>query len=220
MIKIGIYCMDKAQKKEIKSKLKQYFDELKIEAKITDFRTKMAVLGNIAKGYIDYNIVLLCEEDRLTYFKKNLVNYFRNYSNITVGWISIPLSMNKIEEMLFNEDYHGCPRGVYKFITQKTIRAVPYGDINFFRWNGDKTVIYLKDYETEENKQSIKKIKGELHEKYFVECIKGYIINLYNVKKMDKTKHEFIMYSGHKIPISSRKYNEMVRLYIEVMFGI
>ena len=162
----------------------------------------------------------MCEEERLTYFKKNIINHFKSYGNMTVGWISMPLSMDKLEEIVFNEDYHGCPRGVYKLDTNKTVRAIPYGDINFFRWNGDRTIIYLKDYETEEIKNSIKKVKEELPEKYFAECIKGYIINLYNVKKIDKTNHEFVMYSGHKIPISSRKYNEMVRLYIEVIFGI
>lgn len=220
MIKIGIFCRDRAHKKEIKSKLKQYFDDLHIEAEVTNIRTKMAALKNIDAAYIDYNIIMLCEDDRVTYFKKNLVNHFRNYSNITVGWLSTPISTDNIEEIMFNEDYHGCPIGVYKLINNKTIRAIPYSDINFFRWNGDKTIIYLKDYETEELKQSIKKIKSELPEKYFAECIKGYIINLYNVKKIDKTKHEFIMHSGHKIPVSSRKYRSIVRLYIEVMFGI
>lgn len=220
MVKIGIYCGDTVKKKEIKSVLNQYFDDLQIKAEITILRTKTSVLKNIAAGYIDYNILMLCEEDRVTYFKKNIVNHFKSFSDITVGWLSMPLSMDKIEKIIFNEDYHSCPNGVYKLITNKTIRAIPYGDINFFRWNGSETVIYLKDYETEEVKQSIKKLKTELPEKYFAECVKGYIINLYNVKKIDKTNHEFVMYSGHKISISPRKYSEMVRLYIEVMFGI
>lgn len=44
MIKIGIYSSDTKQKKEIKSKLEQYFNDLQIEAEITTLRTKMAVL--------------------------------------------------------------------------------------------------------------------------------------------------------------------------------
>lgn len=220
MIKIGIFCNDGAQKKEIKNILKQYFDDLQIVSQITILRTKMVVLKDIAAGYIDYNIIMICEEDRLTYFKKNIMNYFKNYGNMTVGWVSMPLNTDKLQEIIFNEDYHGCPRGVYKLDTNKTIRAIPYSDINFFRWNGDKTIIYLKDYETEEIKKSIKKLKEELPENYFAECIKGYIINLYSVKKIDKINHEFVMYSGHRIPISDRKYGALVRLYIEVMFGI
>lgn len=219
MIKIGIYCSDRKQKKEIKNKLEQYFNELNIETEITFLRTRMALLKDIALSYINYNIVLLCEENRITYFKKNLVN-IRNYSNMTVGWLSMLLDMDKIQEIIFNEDYHSCPRGVYKLNTNKTIRAVPYSDINLFRWDGDKTILYLNDNETEEIKQSLKKIKDQLQENFFAECIKGYIINLYNVKKVDKINHEFVMYSGHKIPISPRKCKSMVSLYIQVMFGL
>lgn len=220
MIKIGIYCSNRVQKKEIKNTIKQYFDALQIESEIISLRTKIAALKDMTVGYIDYNIVILCEEDRLIYLKKNIVNHFKGYSNITVGWLAMPINMDKIEKIIFNEDYHNCPRGIYKLITNKTIRAIPYGDISFFRWNGEKTIIHLKDYETEELKQSIKKIKEDLPENYFAECIKGYIINLYSVKKIDKTNHEFVMHSGHRIPISDRKYSAMVRLYIEVMFGI
>lgn len=220
MIKIGLYCNDTEMKKEIKNNLIHYFDELKIEAQITNIRTKTSVLNNIAAGYIDYNIVMLCENDRVTYFKKNAINHFRSYSNITVGWLSMPNFMDNIQDIIFNEDYHGCPMGIYKLNTSKTIRAIQHGDINFFRWNGDKTVVYLKDYETEEIKQSIKKIKEELPESYFAECVKGYIINLYNVKRIDKVTHEFVMYSGHRIPISPRKFNSMISLFIKVIFGL
>ncbi len=55
---------------------------------------------------------------------------------------------------------------------------------------------------------------------FFVVCNKGYIINFYNVKKIDRVNHEFVMYSGHKIPISYKKYTDIVGLYIKVMFGL
>ncbi len=220
MIKVGIYCRDKAQKKDIKSILNQYFENLQIKAEITMLRTKISALEKITAGYIDYNIIITCDDDHITYFKKNIVNHFKNYENITVGWLSMPLSIDKIQEIIFNEDYHDCPTGVYKLINSKIIRAIPYSHINFLRWDGDKTIIYLKDDETEEIKQSIKKLKAELPENYFAECLQGYIINLYNIKEIDKTNHQLIMYSGHKIPISSRKYKSIVRLYIKVIFGI
>lgn len=220
MIKIGVYCNNSNQKKEIKTMLKNYFDNYDVEAEITNIKTKMKILKKTIESYSDYNIVVLCEEDKLIYYKRNYINYYKNISNMTVGCISMPLNFDKIENILFNEDYHICPNGVYKLITSNTIRAIPYGDINFCKWNGHKSVIYLNDGETEEVNKSIKKIKNELSERYFVECIKGYIINLYNIKKIDKINHEFIMYSGHKIPISSKKYTSVVRLFIEVMFGI
>lgn len=220
MIKIGFYTGNRAEKKELKNKLNDYFSDVNIEAEIIDLRTKTAVLKNIDAEYKDYNIIIQCNDGRVTYYKRNIVNHFKSYCNMTVGWLSMPLDPEKIEEIIFNEDYHSCPAGVYKLITNKIVRAVPYGDISFFRWNGDMTIVYLKDYETEEMRQSIKKVKSQLPERYFVESVKGYIINLYNVKKIDRANNQFIMYSGHKIPISPRKMKSLIRLYMDVMFGI
>ena len=220
MIKIGIFCEDKDQRKEIENLINQYFLSLQIEAEIINIRTKVAALKDMATRYNDHNIIILCEEGSATYFRKNNENHLKSYSTITIGWLSMPIDSEKIENIIFNEDYHKSPNKVYNLKTNKTIRAIPYCDISFFRRSGDKTTIYLIDNETEEQSISIPKIKEELFENYFAECINGHLINLYNVRKIDKMNHELVMRSGHRIPISDRKYKAMVRLYIEVMFGI
>lgn len=220
MIKIGIFCKDKVQRKKIKNLINQYFLSLQIEAEIINIRTKVAALKDMATRYNDHNIIIICGEGSATYFRKNNENHLKSYSNITIGWLSMPIDSEKIENIIFNEDYHKSPNKVYKLKTNKTIRAIPYCDISFFRRSGDKTTIYLIDNETEEQSISIPKIKEELFENYFAECINGHLINLYNVRKIDKVNHELVMRSGHRIPISDRKYKEMVSLYIKVMFGI
>jgi DNA-binding LytR/AlgR family response regulator len=78
----------------------------------------------------------------------------------------------------------------------------------------------LKGGETEEVNKSITKLKVELPEDYFAECTKGYIVNFYNVKKIDRVNHNLVMYSGYKIPISPRRYTDIVRKFMEVMFGM
>ena len=220
MIKIGVYSKDSNQKKEIKRSLKQYFNELNIESEICCIRTKTRALENLAVIYAEYNIVLLCEENRITYVKRNLVNYMKNYSSQTVGWTDIPVNNDKIDEIIINEDYHNCPHGVYGMNTRKTVRAISYSDIEYCQWMNGKTVIFLKDNETEEINESIKIFKTKLPEIYFVNCVKGYIINLYNVKKIDRVNHQLVMKSGNKISISRYKFSDIIRLYIIVMFGI
>jgi hypothetical protein len=167
-----------------------------------------------------FHIVLSCEDERITYVKRNVTDHMKSYSNMTVGWIDMPLSDEGIDEIIFNDDYHGCPHGIYRLANHNTVRAIVHGDIEFCRWNKVKTVIFLKDGETEEVGKSIAKIKAELPEDYFSECVKGYIVNFYNVKKIDRVNHDFIMYSGHKIPISYKKFTGFVRKFIEVMFGM
>ena len=221
MIKIGVYCQDPTHKKEIVNLLKQYFEDLKMEVNLISLRAKVTVLKNITKSFDDYNFVLFCEDDKIIYYKKNLMDHYKNLSNITIGWLNMPLSIDKIDGIILNnEDYHDCPRGIYMLENSKTIRPLLYGDISFCRWNGHKSMIYLKGDETEEVNKSIKKLKKEMPEIYFAESGKGYIINLYNVNKIDKTKHQFVMCTGQRIPISSKKFNSMVSLYIHVMFGI
>jgi len=83
-----------------------------------------------------------------------------------------------------------------------------------------KTVIFLKDNEKEEINESIKIFIIKLSKIYFANCIKGYIINLYNVKKIDRVNHQLVMKSGNKISISRYKFSDIIRLFIMVMFGI
>ena len=220
MIKIGVYSKDSNQKKEIKRSLKQYFNDLNIESEICCIRTKMRALNNLAARYAEYNIVLLCDDNKITYVKRNLVNYMKNYCSQTVGWTDIPLSNDKIDAIIINEDYHNCPHGVYGMNTRKTVRAISYSDIEYCQWMNSKTVIFLKDNETEEINESIKVLKTKLSEIYFADCVKGYIINLYNVKKIDRVNHQLVMKSGNKISISRYKFSGIIRLYIMVMFGI
>ena len=220
MFKIGIYCKNEVQKKEIKKCLKQYFEELQIEIQINIIRSKTAFLKNISGRYMLYNIVLCCEEDRITYFKSNMVNHVKNQGFIILGWMNMPIYTENIDQMIFNEEYYLCPLGIYKIITKNTIMAVALGDIEYCQWNGNKTIMFLKSNETEEIGKSIKILKSELPMDFFVVCNKGYIINFYNVKKIDRVNHEFVMYSGHKIPISYKKYTDIVGLYIKVMFGL
>jgi len=220
LIKIGIYCKDSNQKKEIKRSLKQYFNDLNIESEICNIRTKMRALENLAVAYAELNIVLLCEDNKITYVKRNLVNYMENYSSQTVGWTDIPLNNDKIDEIIINEDYPNCPHGVYGMNTRKTVRAISYREIEYCQWMNNKTVIFLKDNETEEINESIKVFKTKLPEIYFADCVKGYIINIYNVKKIDRVNKKLVMKSGNKITVSRYKFTDIIRLYIMVMFGI
>lgn len=220
MIKIGVYCKDSNHKKEIKMSLKQYFNDLNIESEICNIRTKMSALYNLAVAYTEFNIVLLCEDNKITYVKRNLVNYMENYSSQTVGWTDIPLDNDKIDKIIINEDYHNCPHGVYGMNTRKTVRAISYSDIEYCQWMNGKTVIFLKDNETEEINESIKILKTKLPEIYFADCIKGYIINMYNVKRIDRVNKRLIMKSGNEINVSRYKFTDIIRLYIRVMFGI
>lgn len=102
MIKIGIYSRSSEQKKDIKKSMKEYFDNLKIESEVRVIRAKFSALKNLAERYAQYNIVLICEENKITYIKRNVVSHLKNYCSQIVGWTDLPLSTEKIDEIIFN----------------------------------------------------------------------------------------------------------------------
>lgn len=82
------------------------------------------------------------------------------------------------------------------------------------------TMIFLKNNETEEIFQSKKTIKKELAQDYFVDCEKGYIVNIFNIKKIDKANQIITMQSGEQIPINRRKFQHVFRILIKSKCGI
>lgn len=220
MIRIGIYSKDLNIKKEIKKLIIQYFDDLNLNHEINYIRTRMKALNNLIEGYIAYDIVIICDSDKITYIKKNTVNNKVNYKYQIVGWLNFPLDKVSIGEIIYSMDDYSYYSGIFGLKTKKTIRVIMYKDIEFCQRVDRKTLIYLSSKEIEETSESLKSIKSKLPEDYFVDCLKGYIINLYNVKKIDRTNNVFVMNSGFTIHISKNKYLEVVRLYIKIMFGI
>ncbi len=220
MIKVGIYSLDSKQKKEIKNLIKQYFDDLDIESEISYIRNKNIALENLVEKYAYYNILLLCNEGKITYVKRNVWNLAKDYISQTIGWMDLPLSHEKIDNIIINEDYHNCPNKIFALNTKKTVRAISHGEIEYCKRNNRNTDIFLKDNETEEICGSLKSLKKQIPEDYFTVCLYGYIVNLYNIKKIDRTNRQIIMNSGHIIPITKSKSKSFVRLFIKVIFGI
>jgi LytTr DNA-binding domain-containing protein len=220
MIKIGIYSNNSTQKKDIKKLMTKYFNDLNIKAEIEYIRTKSIALKHISAKFISLNIVLICDGDIITYIKKSSVGIANNLSYMAIGWIGYPLSNENIDAIIFNECNYNCPLGMYQLNTRKVARTISYQDVEYFQWTNKKTIINLVDSEVEETNESIKSIKGKLVEEFFVDCVKGHIINFYNIKKIDRINYILIMKSGNKIKIGRNNCSHIIRLYFKIIFGI
>jgi len=134
--------------------------------------------------------------------------------------LEFPLNSENLNEMMIADNGHNCPYGIFKVNTKKTLRLIPHEDIEYFYRSNGKTLVFLKNNETEEIFQSKKVIKKELSEDYFIDCAKGYIVNLYNIMKIDKTNQIITLQSGDIIPINRKKFQYVFREYIKTMCGI
>ncbi|MBP1925230.1 hypothetical protein J2Z76_001087 [Sedimentibacter acidaminivorans] len=198
----------------------KYFNDLNIQAEIEYIRTKSIALKHIAAKLISLNIVIICDGDIITYIKKSSVCIANDLSYMAIGWIGYPLSNENIDAIMFNECNYNCPLGMYKLNTKKVAMTISYQDVEYFKWVKEKTIIHLANNEVEETNESIKCIKGKLVEEFFVDCVKGYIINFYNIKKIDRMNHIIIMKSGNKIKIGRNNCSHIIRLYFKIIFGI
>lgn len=219
MINIGIYA-DLIERNNIKASIKKYLKDTNLEANVNYIRTLDELLHDFFQLNNKYNIVMTCTEDKLMFIKINSVNYGKNVKKLTSGILEFPLSSEGIDEMMLADNGHNCPHGIYEINSKKTFRLVPHEDIEYFYRSKGKTMVFMRNNETEEIFQTKKAIKKGLAEDYFVDCAKGYIVNIFNIKKIDKTNQVITLQSGNKIPISRKKFQHTFRILIKAKCGI
>lgn len=95
-----------------------------------------------------------------------------------------------------------------------------HSDIEYFCRKDKKTVICMRDGSSESTGESLTSIKKSLPQEYFVHAHRGYIINLYNIRRIDRPKFTFIMRSGRQISVSQKVYKEIFNKFIKTVFKI
>lgn len=219
MISIGIYSAP-VERNNIKESITNYLNDNNIKYSISTITTTDELFHDFFQQNSKYNIIITYKENKLMYIKINSINYGKNVKQLTSGLLEFPLNNERLDEMMIADNGYNCPYGIFKVNTNKTFRLVPHEDIEYFYSSKGKTKIFLKNDETEEIKKSKKAIKKELTENYFVDCAKGYMVNLYNIKKIDKTNSIILMQSGDTIPINRKKFQHVFREYIKTMCGV
>ena len=147
---------------------------------------------------------------------KTYYNFDKNYMHMVSGILELPLNIDSIDKKLFNniESTYCCPYGIYNINNRTVFRKILHEDIEYIQRLNDKSVIFLRNGETEEINKSINKIKTELNEKYFIKCCKGYIVNIFNIEKVNKNTNTIELKSGIKIPLTRKNFQEFLKSYI------
>ena len=218
MIKIGIYA-DSITRNRIKIAIIQYLKKININAEISHLSSKNEVL-NIFNADNKYNIIIFKRKNELIYIKKISVNYRKEHVQVISGSFENPLINESLDELFFSNNGCGCPHGIYNINTKNTLRFVPHEDIEYFHCSSVESRVFLTNSESEQINQTTQKIKVELSEDYFAECARGYIVNLFNVRKIDKFNKELILNSGSKIPLSKKNYQKTIDILFKAIFGI
>lgn len=218
MLKIGI-CATPTERKKIKLSLSQYFKKANVDATINYIDNRNNIFNTLYFGY-DYSLIIISDSKGLSYIKKISSDYDKKNMKLIYGFLEEPFDSDDCDEIILRSVGHLCPHGVFRVNNSKSFRLVLHENIEYFHWDGNKTILHLLNNETEEISLTIKKIYESLSEPYFVECFKGCIVNLFNIKKIDKVTKELVMKSGTRIPFSRKKYNVIVRSLIQAVYGL
>ncbi|MFA9422747.1 MAG: LytTR family transcriptional regulator DNA-binding domain-containing protein [Sedimentibacter sp.] len=219
MLNIGIL-VDPKEKAILTEPIKNYFKQAKVKANIEYIKNYDVLFDTFFLKENGYNVVIIKSNDKFMYIKKISIDYDKNISEMISKPLEFPLDNEKLNELFFYSSKLNCPHGIYKINNKKTIRLVPYEDIDYFHSANKKRKLFLRNGEAEEIFQSNKMIKKQLTEDYFINCARGYIVNLFNIKKIDKINKEILLESGNRIPISKNKFQHVFKTYIKSMNGI
>lgn len=214
MLKIVLHCSNK-EYKEIEPVLSEYLTNKNIAFEIYHVGSATKFLSDYLYQK-DFQLLLVCKNSSLSYMLKTYYNFDKSYMHMVSGILELPLNFDSIDKELFNniESTYCCPYGIYNVSNRKVFRKILHEDIEYIQRLNDKSVIFLRDGETEEINKSINKIKTELNEKYFIKCCKGYIVNIFNIEKVNKDTHTIELKSGIKIPLTRKNFQEFLKSYI------
>ena len=209
------------ERKEIEPVLTAYLTEKKIAFEIYHVDSVPEFLSYYFSRK-EFKLLLICENKELSYIIKIYHNFDKNYMHTISGILELPLTPDSIEKKLFNniENTYICPYGVYNVSTRAVCRKILHEDIEFIKRIKNKSVIYLRNGDTEETNKSVNKIKKELNERYFIICRKGYMVNIFNINKVNKDTHIIELKSGTKIPLTKRNFQVFLKEYIFSTQGI
>lgn len=155
-----------------------------------------------------------------------LANAYHDYQHKTSLWcrgtLSLPLDPLEIEKKL--SEYVRirivCPYGAYYLKNRTVFRKIIHEDIEYISKENKKCVFHLKNGETESEWTNLKKIRDNLDMKLFVKCGKKYIINIFNVAKMDKSAMTVKLKSGTTLKLKRGHYGKLWRVFCFSVLGL
>ena len=220
MLKIAWYG-DIVELKQIEPVITKYLTEKNIPFEINRFKHE----SNFLNDYFfkkDFQLLLICKNNNLSYIIKTYHNFDKNYMHMVSGVLELPLNPVTVERELISniENTYRCPYGIYIINNRKVFHKILHEDIEYIQRNKNKSVIYLRNGETEEIRKSINKIINELNETYFVKCCKGYAINIFNINKVNKSTNTIELKSGAEIPLTRKNFQQFLKAYIFSMEGL
>lgn len=164
----------------------------------------------------DFRLFIACLDNKTSYIIRSYSD--ANDSHLIFGSMSFPPTPDEInEELLKNHDLSGtCPHGEYIIKKSNTKLKILHEDIEYINAENGKTIIHFKSGDTETVSKRMSNVANELNRKYFVKCSNGFMVNVFNVRKIHKVSKDtskIELVSGAEIPLAKSYTNMFFEAY-------
>lgn len=233
MIKFLLYEPDKAKAEHIRTTIKALFLHIKSSYELTTFFTAEDAKKRIVKDPLEYDIIFVNIDefqDALTLLKiirthnikTSLIFLGDSYHTLCRLMIFRPSSF--IPHMLDKNELAGTIYQLYQEQKQQQrcfliknrdeIERIPYEQIEFFESSNRKVYLHTrKDSKVYEFNAKIDDVIKAINVCGFIRCHQSCLVNLDNVRKIDKVNRCFTTFSGKTVDISKRSLSEVVSLF-------
>lgn len=211
MIKIVI-CGNKKEIKQIEDILVQCLKEISDPIEIYHVSSPLYLMRDYLSE-MSYKLFIISSKDSITYMVNAYTNFDLGISRYIAGEIKFPLTCKKINKSLAEKIKSSwtCPYGSYILRRKGELQRILHEEIEYIHREKKKSIIYLSNGESEPIAKSTTKIAKELDKSHFIKCSKGYIVNFFNIDKIDMSRKVVRMKCGAEIPISSRGLREFLK---------
>ncbi len=93
-------------------------------------------------------------------------------------------------------------------------------DIEYISRENGECVFHLKNGEKESVNKTLNKLSSELEMKYFVKCGNDYIVNIFNVVKLNKPENFIKLESGTILHIKEEHFTKLFKAYFYAIGGL
>lgn len=237
MFKIVVFDTDKEDALILRESIKEVCISKKISFQLsTYYLSPRVICENLVKNVFEYDILCLsiCADNNYAFQIAHQLRKSNSYSSIiflsetkeyvfdtfkykTSDYLLKPLikelfsvSIGRIiNDLSKNNDF-------FTIKSKEILARIPYKNIDYFESHLKTVKIVLNDEFTEKIFISkLDDVHNLLPQNIFIRCHQSYIINLNNVRYLNREYKKFILNSGREVFISKRSYQKVFDLFVD-----
>jgi DNA-binding LytR/AlgR family response regulator len=130
------------------------------------------------------------------------------------AYVKKPLSLNKYKSRVqFVMNEYMSLNGFFSFKQKQRLERIPCSEIEYFESNQRTVTVYLRNGKQYTFQAKLDDIQSKVAGINFVRCHQSYLVNMENVRQLDKVNKRFEMVSGDNVDISRRNMSEVQEVF-------